>query len=149
MSVDKLFSRILDPNDLAYQVKDSMITITSRKEVDRLNERILNRLEQPVILTWPQGESVEQVLERVRSSSESPRLPSGLMAVLPVRRSESLAELRDLPNPVESEHPYREHLRRILEPLGLRYVLRNASDSTMYCAELGSLSDDKIVLPTK
>jgi hypothetical protein len=127
MSVDELLTQVLEPNNLAYQVRDGVLTITSRKAVDRLNKSIRNRLEQPVILTWAQGGSLEQVLERVRTSSQSPSLPSGLMTVLPVRRSELPAEFRDLPDPVETELPYREHLRRILEPLGLQYVLRNGA----------------------
>jgi hypothetical protein len=92
-------------------------------------EGIYEVLDQPLVLTYPDGASLEDVLkELIRITTGKPKLPSGIPIYVdpvglqeaertmesPVRKPESAAQLT-----------LGEHLRRILEPLGLAYVIKD------------------------
>ena len=126
-TVRELFRQILVPNDLAWYVDDETLTLTSRKALDRIHESILKRLEQPVILKWSNGDSLADVIERIRVITETPSFPSGLSIFMQLDGSESSYEPLEMPDPVRGELPIGEQLRRFLEPMGLRYELRNGA----------------------
>jgi hypothetical protein len=123
----KLLQQILEPNDLAWKVEDGTLTFTSREALDRLNQSILRRLDQPIILNWSKGDSLEAVIERIRVSTEGPSFPSGLPIFVQLSGSASRVDFRNLPEPVGNELPISEQLRRILQPLGLRYGIWNGA----------------------
>ena len=126
-TVRELFEQILEPNDLAWHLHDETLTFTSRKALDRLHESILKRLEQPVILKWSTGDSLADVIERIRLSTETPSFPSGLPIIIQLDGSESSYGPLGMPVPAERELPISEQLRRFLERLGLRYELRHGA----------------------
>ena len=126
IALDEVLQQILKPNNLAWQVKDGTLTITSQKALDRLNERILKRLEQPMILTWSERDSLEDVVERVRASTLGQSFPAGLPILVRDHGYESRAEAL-LPDPARKELPIAEQLRLILGPMGLRYQVQNGA----------------------
>jgi hypothetical protein len=126
-TVRELFQQILEPNDLAWHVENETLTLTSRKALDRFHQSILKRLERPVILKWSKGDSLATVIERVRVSTEAPNFPSGLPILMQLDGSESSYEPLSAPDSVHWELPIGEQLRRFLEPLGLRYELREGA----------------------
>jgi len=130
LPIEEHLRRILGPLGLAYQVKDGSLMITSRQAVERSHELILNRLNQPISLKWADGSSLEEVIDQVSLSTRGPGLALGLPIYVDYwglsEIDRSLNNLILAPPPPE-ERPVREHLRRILQPLGLTYQLRDGA----------------------
>jgi hypothetical protein len=123
----EVLQHILEPNDLAWKVENGKLTFTSREALDRFNERILKRLEQPIILNWSKGDSLEDVIERLRVSTEGPRFPAGLPIFLQIHGWPQRADLRNLPEPAGKELAIGEQLQRLIQSLGLRYEIRDGA----------------------
>ena len=128
VSLDELLRRILGPINLAYEIKDGALLITSSQAVDRNHQRILQTLQQPVLLTWPDGASLEYVLRQIRLSTRGAEFPLGLPVYLDSVNLDDteLAKTVVAPSPTE-ELPIREHFARVLEPLRMTYELRNGA----------------------
>jgi len=130
LPIEEHLRRILEPMGLAFQVKDGSLMITSRQAVEQSHELILSRLNQPVSLKWADDSSLEIVIQQVSLSTRGPGLPLGLPIYMDYwglsEIDRSLDHLIVAPPPRE-DLPVREHLRRILEPLGLAYQLRDGA----------------------
>jgi hypothetical protein len=127
LTFSELLAQILEPNGLAWKVEDGTLTFTSRKALERLNASIRQRLDQPIFLSWSNGDSLDDVLERVRVSTEGRSFPFGLPIVVQARESDSREDFRILADAVGRELPIAEQLRRLLEPLGLHYEAKNGA----------------------
>ena len=127
LTLSDLLQQILEPNGLAWKVEDGTLTFTSRKAVERLNARIRDRLDQPIFLRWSNGDSLDEVIERVRASTEGPSFPSGLPIFVQDRGPPLRENSRVLADSAGRERAINEHLRRLLEPLGLRYDVESGA----------------------
>ena len=107
--------------------RTAALAITSRKALNRLHEIIRKRLEQPIILTWSEHDSLDDVIAQVRLSTAGSDFPNGLPIVLRLQRPGSAGDRFVLPEPTAHELPIGEQLTRILEPIGLRYDLSNGA----------------------
>jgi hypothetical protein len=128
VSLHEQLRRILEPMNLTYEIKDGTVLITSRQAVQRSHEGIRKLLDHSIVLTWPLGASLEDVIEQVRLNTRGPELPLGLPIYVDPASSGDL----DLPHATVSRSPtealpIRVHLDRVLAPLQLRYELRNGS----------------------
>jgi hypothetical protein len=127
LTFSDLLQQILEPNGLAWKVEEGTLTFTSRKALERLNASIRKRLDQPIFLHWSNGDSLYDVIERVRVSTEGLSFRSGLPIVVQARVSDSRDDFRILADGVGRELPIGEQLRRLLEPLGLQYEVKNGA----------------------
>jgi hypothetical protein len=129
VSVQSLLHGILEPMGLAFQVKDGTLTITSRQAVERSHERLISRLDQPISPNWAAQVPLRRAIEQVRFSTRGPGLPVGLPIYEDVDNlfenfNKRSLEVNVAPLP-GAALPVREQLRRILEPLALKYELRD------------------------
>jgi len=130
LTIQEHLRRVLEPLGLAYQVKDGSLMVTSRQAVERSHQLILKRLNQPIALKWTDESSLENVIERVSLSTRGPGLPLGLPIYVDYWGLSEIDSSLDnviVAPPPRAELPVREHLRRILEPLGLVYQLRDGA----------------------
>ena len=126
-SIHELLHQILDQLDLAYEVKDGSLMITSQRALDRLHQSIRVQLDHPVILTWSEDDSLETVIDRFRVETRTASFPDGLPVFVQLEGPSSPENLLILPPPAPKELPIREQLSRLLEPLGLRYELKDGA----------------------
>ena len=119
--------QMLAPFDLAYQVKDGRLTITSQKQVRRLDERILKHLDDRIVISWSSGDSLQAVIERVRERSRGPNFPEGLPIFLGVRGDTGPDERLTLASTGRDELPIRDQLSRLLAPLALRFDVQDGA----------------------
>ena len=127
LTLSDLLEQILEPNGLAWKVEDGTLTFTSRNALERLNAMIRGRLDQPIFLRWSNGDSLDEVIERVRASTEAPSFPGGLPIFVQDRGPISREDFRILADSAGRELAINEHLRRLLEPLGLRYEVKSGA----------------------
>jgi hypothetical protein len=127
LRLSDLFQKILEPNRLAWKVEDGTVMFTSRKGLERLNASIRQRLDQPIFLRWSNGDSLVDVIDRVRVSTEGPSFPSGLPIFIQDLGPASREDFRILADAEGRELPIGEQLRRVLEPLGLQYDVKNGA----------------------
>jgi hypothetical protein len=127
ISFDQLFERALGPCQLDWFADDGTLTITSREAVSRENTRITKFLEQPVVLSWRKGDSLDDVIARLRASTEGLTFPTGLPIFVRFHESELFDDCVILRDPAPGELSVGEQLRRILEPVGLRYEVKNGA----------------------
>ena len=96
---------------------------------DQVTEGILAVLDRPLALTYRDGATLEQVLKNLKlRSAGQPKLPTGMpIYVDPIGLSEaekSMSSTIKSPRPADSL-ALREHLHRILKPLGLDFEVRS------------------------
>ena len=124
---DELFERTLGPCQLDWFASDGTLTITSREAVNRENTRITKFLEQSIVLSWRKGDSLDDVIARVRATTEGLSFPTGLPIFVRFHESEFFDDCVVLAEPVQGELSVAEQLRRILEPAGLRFEVKNGA----------------------
>jgi hypothetical protein len=122
-----LIRQLLKPFDLAFKVQEGKLTITSRKALERSHENIIKQLDQPVKLTWSRRDSLRDVIERLRMETRGANHPEGLPIFAQLGGPRSPDHLLILPDPPPEALPLREQLQRLLEPLGLRYEIRDGA----------------------
>ena len=127
IAVRDVLLQVLAPFDLAYHVKDGSLTITSKQKVNQLHESILKQLNQPMTLTWSEGDSLVSVIERVRMRTSGPGFPDGLPIFVQRDGPSAPDERLMLPDCAREELSIREQLSRLLVPLGLRYEVKDGA----------------------
>jgi hypothetical protein len=95
-------------------------------------EGIIEALEQPIALTYPDGAHLDQVLREIkRQMTKNPKLsklPTGIpIYVDPIGLQEAERSLNSTVKrpPSADTLALGEHLRRVFEPLGLGYVVKD------------------------
>ncbi len=95
---------------------------------DQVAEGILAALDRPLVLTYADGASLRDALENLRlCSTGQPKLPKGINIYAdPSGLSAADKTLTSTINrpPRDTNLSVREHLHRILKPLGLGFTLR-------------------------
>jgi hypothetical protein len=106
----------------------------------RDNAGVLNALEQPLTLHFPQETPFEDVLSYIRSATRNRNLPDGLrLYVDPVALQEAEKTMTS-PVTIDIENvPLRVSLRLVLKQLDLHYVIENGFIKIMTPAELDNL----------
>jgi hypothetical protein len=122
-----MIRQLLNPFDLAFKVQEGKLTITSRKALERSHENIVTLLDQPVKLTWSPHDSLRDVIERLRMETRVTNHPGGLPIFAQLGGPRSPDDLLGLPDPPAEALPVREQLQRLLEPLGLRFEIRDGA----------------------
>jgi hypothetical protein len=90
-------------------------------------ETILETLEQPIVLAYSNGMTLEDVLKQVKAVTRRPKLPSGVPIYIdPVglQEAERTLSVPIKTAPPEGELSLREQLRRLLKPLGLAFSVQ-------------------------
>lgn len=127
LSLDEFMHHVLEPMNLDFEIRDGALFITSHVAVERSHDRILKFLDQPVLLTWPDGASLDDVIAAVRSSTMGPEFPLGL-PMYPDPSSVDDSDLKTVVAPAPKQSvPVWEHLVRILSPLRMKFELRNGA----------------------
>jgi hypothetical protein len=95
-------------------------------------EGIIDALEQPVALGYGDGTPLDQVLRQLKivtiKNPAMPKLPTGLaIYVDPIGLQEAEVSLNSPVKrpPAADTLSLREHLRRVLEPMGLTYMVKD------------------------
>jgi hypothetical protein len=106
-------------------------------------EGIYDVLDQPVVTTYPDGATLEDVLKEINlCTSRAPKLPAGVPIYIdPVGLQEAERSMRSPVKRPESadQLPLKEHLNRVLEPLGLGFSVNEGY--------LGITSKESLDLP--
>jgi hypothetical protein len=95
---------------------------------DPVAEGIHDALDQPLALTYPDGAPLEQVLKEIKRSTGRPKLKSGIpIYVDPVGLQEAEKSMESpIKKPQSADKlSLGEHLKRLLRPLGLGYVVKD------------------------
>src|SRR5262249_26888867 len=90
----------------------------------RGQEKLLDRLGEPLSLTYPDGSPLEVVLKQIKSKTRGPRLPSGIPIYAdPIGLTEANVTMSSpVKTPATDEElSLGEQLKRIFEPLGLAW----------------------------
>jgi hypothetical protein len=127
IAVRDVLLQLLQPFDLAYQVRDGCLTITTQKRVNHINASILKQLDQRITLTWTKDDSLEAVIERVRLRSGGQIFPEGLPFSVQLHGLTAPYERLVSANYDREELSIREQLSRLLEPLGLEYEVKDGA----------------------
>jgi hypothetical protein len=100
-------------------------------------------------IDWPEGTSLEDAIERIRTSASTPWLPwpNGIPILVDpdaLRRAG-----KTLKSPVKGLHPderytFRQKLRSVLEPMGLAYEVR---DGAIIITTPDAIEDPDIEVP--
>lgn len=91
---------------------------------DRGHERILDLLDEPLALSYPSDQSLEDVMKQIKTRTKGNRLPSGIpIYVDPIGLSEAGVTMSSPAKPAASpqDRTLGEELTQILEPLGLAW----------------------------
>ena len=92
-------------------------------------EGIVDVMKRPLALSYPDDASLEQVLKDIKlRSTGQPKLPAGIpIFVDPIGLSEAdktmMSTVRKQPS--DQKLTLREHLKRVLEPLGLDFTIKD------------------------
>ncbi len=96
---------------------------------NQTNEGLLDVLDRPLALTYPDGASLEQALKNLKLvSMGQPKLPKGIpIYVDPIGLSEADKTMTStIKRPTTGEKlSLRDHLDRMLKPLGLGFTVRD------------------------
>jgi hypothetical protein len=92
-------------------------------------EGLAEILDRPLVLTYPDGAPLEQFLKDIKlRSTGQPKLASGIpIYVDPIGLSEAEKTMSSVIKkpPVDDKLTLREHLKRVLKPLGLGFMMRS------------------------
>jgi hypothetical protein len=110
---------------------------------DLVSEGIVEALDRPLAMTYPDGASLEQALKNLKlRSTGQPKLPKGIpIYVDPIGLSETDKTMTSTIKrpPTGEKLTLREHLERILKPLGLGFTVR---DGFLMINSLESVDDE-------
>jgi hypothetical protein len=92
-------------------------------------EGIVDVMNRPLALTYPDDASLEQVLKDIKlRSTGQPKIPAGIpIYVDPIGLSEADKTMTSTIKrpPSDQKLTLREHLKRVLEPLGLDFTIKD------------------------
>ena len=109
-------------------------------------EGIVEVMNRPLALTYPDGASLEQLLKDIKfHSTGQPKLPAGIpIYVDPIGLSEADKTMASTvrKQPPDQKLTLREHLKRVLKPLGLDFTIRDGFLMITSQEALDERSDD-------
>jgi hypothetical protein len=115
----------------------------------RSQGQIVRTLDEWLPIDWPEGTSLEDAIERIRSRTSTPWLPWPKGVPILVDPDALRRAGKTLKSPVKGLHPderytFRQKLRSVLEPMGLAYEVR---DGAIIITTPDAIEDPDIEVP--